>query len=754
MGSGLRIAGTVTGREQTCLSLQQTSYTSSPKDADYDTSSTTDEDEENVRETMSPDRVVLPNVPALSSDMGSPGLNPAAITSPGRPPPAQNGLACLGSFEGSVAHTSPRKSISKIASMQGSACAWRGSSCRQLKERSAWDIPEAQVRVSTTVSQWVCERYKNFTSRPPSLLQRDLNSYWDKTASLSSALFTSMPLTVAMSKTLWQLLLAFTGLAILCTFAWRCVQVARNGTMEVVQGRIYGEGLSRSGVQRLAFGYSGFGLLSTQWDNVTEVTEHEREISVTFPYTLNINEVWIAATGNGPTAYRIEIRKSRTDLDPREEAYLRANSDSGDGGPAWETWLCCGEGAFGCLERADPYLLPENAAGCVLSHQFQENFFNRRFTVQRRDGMTWYGISFSSGSNWNHHLKDMGPLLAGAGFFLAPPIFGEIGWHRTTKWSGAFFTLLLSIFVLLTLCIGFYDDYQVWLFLAISLMTTFCIIFKQRYIFRVFFGSYGIYFVVVGLDLFSRESNEGIAFLLVGIACAGALMLGEAVKYRTMKKAMALIAEDVKTYDSLWRDICKNAEVVDVLNSLVVLCSCKGGWEKDVRQRDLHGRPLTDLGQIFAQAWAVDPELGRKVVEWAREAGAKKPIQHAKVKSADRAIQKVHRSYAGDPSRLLDISRRTIILKSIEAIMTCITIIRKDPEVKVLRIKNRLAPGSYVDTGYRDLNISLQVQSDDAKALGAELHVCEVQLILMDFYELKTIKGHKAYVEFRNLTGT
>mmetsp|Transcript_5348 Transcript_5348/g.12892 ORF Transcript_5348/g.12892 Transcript_5348/m.12892 type:complete len:815 (-) Transcript_5348:138-2582(-) len=729
----LRSTAASNSREQTCQALLRSSYSGSPwlmKDEEhgYETSSTTDEDD-TAAEAMLP----MPTEPACKRSRGWTESVPEARVS----------ITRRVSSEAAQSSVKPSRATEALSTVPS----------RRSKVKHPWDLREPQVEVSHLVAQCVCEQYeKNFVSRPPGLLQRDLNTYWDKTASLSSALFTSAPLTVAMTKTVWQLLVLFAGVAVLAAFTYLCVEVSQNGTEKALQGRLVAESLQSSGVVRLEFGYSGFALTSTQWQNVTE-TAHEREFAVTFPQPLNINEVWIVADGNGPTAYRVEIRSARTELSVVEEAQQRAEGI--DAGQAWETWVCCGDGEYGCLGGGvDSKLLATRSGECVLSQQFQENYFNQRFTVQKSGPLSRYGLSLSAGANWNRHFKEMAPLLAAGAFFMAVPFFGEMRWHRMTKWSGAAVAFIMALVQFVILAIGFYGDYQVWLHLFVSLATAICILFKQRHIVMVFFGPHGTYFIIVGLDSLTRQDSSGYAWLCLGATCAGILLVAEVVKHRTVTRAKALIAEDVKSYQALWRDVCKNPEVVDVLNSLVVLCTNKNGWEKDIRQRDEKRRPLTDLSQIFAQAWAVDPELGRKIVEWAHEVGARRHVQHAKVKSADRAIQKVHRSYAGDPSRLLDLTRRTIILKTIEAIMTCVTIIRKDPEVKVLRIKNRLAPGSYVDTGYRDVNISLQVQTDDTKALGAHLHVCEVQLILQDFYELKTSKGHKAYVEFRNLTGT
>jgi len=42
-----------------------------------------------------------------------------------------------------------------------------------------------------------------------------------------------------------------------------------------------------------------------------------------------------------------------------------------------------------------------------------------------------------------------------------------------------------------------------------------------------------------------------------------------------------------------------------------------------------------------------------------------------------------------------------------------------------------------------DVYINLRMVSKEAQALGAELHVCEVQLILLEVAKLKSREGHK-----------
>ena len=73
--------------------------------------------------------------------------------------------------------------------------------------------------------------------------------------------------------------------------------------------------------------------------------------------------------------------------------------------------------------------------------------------------------------------------------------------------------------------------------------------------------------------------------------------------------------------------------------------------------------------------------------------------------------------------------------------------------MRVIRIKNRLDPthSSLETGGYRDVLINFTIDTAEAKNLGVSGHVCELQLILVKFYELKTEDGHGRYITYRNL---
>ena len=101
-----------------------------------------------------------------------------------------------------------------------------------------------------------------------------------------------------------------------------------------------------------------------------------------------------------------------------------------------------------------------------------------------------------------------------------------------------------------------------------------------------------------------------------------------------------------------------------------------------------------------------------------------------------------------DVSRLLDLCRQSIVFDSAADLALCLAAIRADSDVLVVRVKNRMDPhplthsdrsccDSQPVAGYRDVAINLRIRSQAAVRLGLDGHVCELQLLLRAFAELK-----------------
>jgi hypothetical protein len=95
--------------------------------------------------------------------------------------------------------------------------------------------------------------------------------------------------------------------------------------------------------------------------------------------------------------------------------------------------------------------------------------------------------------------------------------------------------------------------------------------------------------------------------------------------------------------------------------------------------------------------------------------------------------------YAQDPSRLVDLCRQSIVFEDVASLASCLAVISADRDVDVARVKNRLDPAydAAPTAGFRSLALNLRIVTADARRLGIEAHVAEVQLLLLEFAELK-----------------
>ncbi len=88
-------------------------------------------------------------------------------------------------------------------------------------------------------------------------------------------------------------------------------------------------------------------------------------------------------------------------------------------------------------------------------------------------------------------------------------------------------------------------------------------------------------------------------------------------------------------------------------------------------------------------------------------------------------------------------------------------LIINDNRIQIDRIKNRLDPNYKIATthGYRDVNVNFRViksplvchSEADWLSLGLNEHVCEIQLVPIEYLREKTDVGHKKYIMYRNM---
>ena len=117
---------------------------------------------------------------------------------------------------------------------------------------------------------------------------------------------------------------------------------------------------------------------------------------------------------------------------------------------------------------------------------------------------------------------------------------------------------------------------------------------------------------------------------------------------------------------------------------------------------------------------------------------------------ANRALEKVRRTYADDVSHLGDVVRASIIFDDPSSLACCLHLVGEQEPFKACRIKNRMARSfdSRTSMGYRDVGINVRWEMD-----SGSWHICELQLQLRSLFELKSDGGHKRYVLWRNSKG-
>ncbi len=91
---------------------------------------------------------------------------------------------------------------------------------------------------------------------------------------------------------------------------------------------------------------------------------------------------------------------------------------------------------------------------------------------------------------------------------------------------------------------------------------------------------------------------------------------------------------------------------------------------------------------------------------------------------------------------MVDVCRQSIVFDTAAAMAACLVTIGEDVDVIVERVKNRMDPEAELRVlgGYRDVAVNLRIDTEETRAMGAETHVCELQLLLRCFDTIKVRK--------------
>ncbi len=85
--------------------------------------------------------------------------------------------------------------------------------------------------------------------------------------------------------------------------------------------------------------------------------------------------------------------------------------------------------------------------------------------------------------------------------------------------------------------------------------------------------------------------------------------------------------------------------------------------------------------------------------------------------------------------------------------LRALELLRNDPDVKVLRVKNDLHHTRSNPSGYRHVLVNVMVVTEETQRMGVSMHISEVQLVPLGFALARTDDGHHRYVRMRNARG-
>ena len=139
-------------------------------------------------------------------------------------------------------------------------------------------------------------------------------------------------------------------------------------------------------------------------------------------------------------------------------------------------------------------------------------------------------------------------------------------------------------------------------------------------------------------------------------------------------------------------------------------------------------------------------------------AGVGGVLHFARVKSEQRALEKMYRSYGGNWRKLCDVVRTSILFEDPMGLAAGLRAIAGDPEVTIIRVGDekmrfRKSDDAKATGGYRDIQLCVMLNNEETRKRGVETMLCEVQLHLEAFCRLKLEGGHSTYITSRNLRG-
>lgn len=255
-------------------------------------------------------------------------------------------------------------------------------------------------------------------------------------------------------------------------------------------------------------------------------------------------------------------------------------------------------------------------------------------------------------------------------------------------------------------------------------------------------------YILGAIALFAYPLTTNLAGLFTFFTVSVYLRRSDALAH-----ADRLVADDVAAYEKLWQAKSQTPDLVELRTAWAEV------METAVAEPKV--QPTT-FGSLEALYNACD--LLNEVFLCKMKAVSDTHLGtfwRANVKSEDRALQKIYRSYSEDWRRLTDINRCAIGFGDFNQMATCLRAISADPEIVLLRMapsKMRFSENydaASASGGYRDVQLSVRIDTAWTRMHGLERILCEVQLHDLSYADRKTNGGgHAAYVARRNMIGS
>jgi ppGpp synthetase/RelA/SpoT-type nucleotidyltranferase len=148
-------------------------------------------------------------------------------------------------------------------------------------------------------------------------------------------------------------------------------------------------------------------------------------------------------------------------------------------------------------------------------------------------------------------------------------------------------------------------------------------------------------------------------------------------------------------------------------------------------------QPYSDFDVLYSKAHQAQAELETLCKSTALLTSTESYF--AGVKSAERAKEKIAYELNGQPERITDLARATIVADDIESLMAAYEVLNR--ETTVVKVKNRFKkPGA---SGYRDLNLLVKLPKTNL--------VAEVQLHLKAIADVKSGPEHEFYEQIQKI---